>query len=116
MPRSGYGTGIHANLMRPTKATGTLGEARGKPTLVCKGVPFRTFKTLSGNEQESARQNGADAQYEIEIWGSSKWLPLEDCWFELLPLTDPPRKLNIEFVDDRKHNGKDLRLLCGENK
>ena len=109
-------SGIVARLMRPTKAVGGLGETQGTPEVVCPAVPFRRFKTLSGDEQESARQNGVTAQYAIEIYGIPTWKDLEECWFEILPLTDPPRRFNIAFVEDKRLNGIELRLLCGENK
>jgi head-tail adaptor len=107
-------SGIVANLMRPTKATGSLGETQGKPEVVCKNVPFRTFKTLSGNEQEQARKIGVTATHSVEVWGNPAWKDLEECWFETIGSNS--HRLNIAFVEDRKLNGLDLRILCGENK
>lgn len=107
-------TVLYANLMRPTKATGSLGEPQGLPEIVCPNIPFRSMENVSGFESESARQTGASATYQVEIWGDPSWKDLEGCWFEILPLTDLPRKLNIAFVKDRKNNGEDLLITCGE--
>ena len=101
------------SIMRPTKADGPVGETQGKPTTVCKDWPCE-IKTLSGKEQETARQNAADAQFEAEGYGDPNWTDLEHCYLTGGTLRD--RKLNIEFVDDEKLNGIKLRLLCGENK
>jgi hypothetical protein len=98
------------NVMRPTKTTGTLGETQGTPEVVCKDWPC-SIKTLSGKEQQTARQNGADAIYEVEGYGDPKWEKLEECYLQF-----GERKLNIAFVDDENQNGIKLRLLCGENK
>lgn len=92
-----------------------MGELQGQPEVVSETVNFRSMKSLSGKEQETARQTGADRQFAVEVWGNPKWKDLEQCWFEILPLETPPRKLHIEFVDDRKNNGLDLRIICGEN-
>jgi head-tail adaptor len=98
------------DVMRPTKATGTLGQKQGQDETVCKAWPC-SIKTLSGKEQETARQTGADAQFEIEGYGDPKWTDLEQCYLQF-----GERRLNIEFVDDEQQNGIKLRLLCGENK
>lgn len=98
------------DVMRPTKAEGDYGEKQGTPITVCRDWPC-SIKTLSGTEHESARQVGADAQFEVEGYGDPKWTDLEQCY-----LLFGKRKLNIEFVDDENQNGLKLRLLCGENK
>lgn len=104
-------SGIVADLMRPTKTKGSLGETQGTPETVCRNVPFRTFRPLNGTEQERARQVGATANYSIEVWGDPNWTKLEQCYFQI-----GARKLNIAYVNDRKMNGLDLQLLCGETK
>lgn len=98
------------NVMRPTKHVGGLGETQGTPEVVCNGWQC-SIRTLSGKEQESARQTGADAQYEVEGHGDPKWTDLEECYLQF-----GERRLNIEFIDDEQLNGIKLRLLCGENK
>jgi head-tail adaptor len=98
------------DVMRPTKAKGSLGETQGTPITVCKNWPC-SIKTLSGKEQESARQVGADAQFEVEGYGDPGWTELEQCYLQF-----GERRLNIEFVDDEQQNGQKLKLLCGENK
>lgn len=98
------------NVMRPTKASGSLGETQGNPIAVCPDWPC-SIRTLSGKEQESARQTGADAQYEVEGYGDPKWTDLEQCYLQF-----GERRLNIAFVDDELQNGIKLKLLCGENK
>lgn len=104
-------SGIVADLMRPTKNKGSLGETQGEPEVVCRNVPFRTFRTLNGNEQETARRNNATANYSVEVWGDPRWAKLEQCYFQV-----GTRKLHIAYVNDRKMNGLDLQLLCGESK
>jgi hypothetical protein len=101
------------DVMRPPKAKGDYDETQGQPTTVCKEWPC-SIKTLSGKEQEQARQNGADARFEVEGYGDPKWTDLEHCYLTGGTLRD--RKLHIEFVDDENLNGINLRLLCGENK
>lgn len=98
------------NVMRPTKATGSLGERQGQDETVCENWPC-SITTLSGKEQETARQNGADAQYSIEGYGDPKWKDLEKCYLQF-----GERRFHIAFVDDEQMNGVKLRLLCGENK
>lgn len=101
------------NVMRPTEAVGDLGELQGQPVVVCKDWPC-SIKTMSGKEQETARQNGADAQYSVEGYGDPKWTNLEQCY--LTGHTLGERRLNIAFVDDEHLNGERLTLFCGENK
>lgn len=101
------------NVMRPTGAVGSLGELQGQPTLVLKEWPCE-IKTLSGKEQEAARQNGADAQFSAEGYGPLPTDAIEQCY--LTGGTLGKRKLNVAFVDDKNLNGINLRLLCGENK
>ena len=98
------------NVMRPTKAQGDLGETQGTPITVCPDWPC-SIRTLIGKEQESARQTGADAQFEVEGYGDPKWTDLEQCYLEF-----GERRLNVAFVDDADQNGIKLKLLCGENK
>lgn len=98
------------NVMRPTKASGSLGEAQGNPIAVCPDWPC-SIRTLSGKEQESARQTGADAQFEVEGTGPLNTDALEQCYLQW-----GERRLNIAFVDDERQNGINLKLLCGENK
>lgn len=101
------------NVMRPTKAQGSLGEIQGMPETVCRDWPCK-IKTLSGKEQEVARQTAADAQFEAEGYGDPKWTNLEQCYLTGGSLRD--RRLNIAFVDDENLNSIKLRLLCGEDK
>lgn len=101
------------NVMRPTKAEGTLGELQGQPELYRSEVPC-SIKPISGNESEQARQNAPSATFEIEMYGDPNKPTTEECWLELLPLTKPPRKFNIQFIDDKNLNQIELRLLCGE--
>jgi hypothetical protein len=101
------------NVMRPTKTDGPLGEKQGDPETVCKDWPC-SIKALSGKEQEQARQNAADAQFEVEGYGDPNWKDLQQCYLTGGSIGD--RKLNIAFVDDEQQNGIKLRLICGENK
>lgn len=101
------------NIMRPPKAAGSLGESQGQPTTVCKEWPC-SISTLSGKEQETARQTGADAQFRVDGYGDPNWTDLEQCY--LTGGTIGKRRLDIEFVDDENLNGINLRLFCGESK
>lgn len=101
------------NVMRPTKATGSLGELQGQPEVVIPNWPC-SIKTLSGGESVAARQNTANATLEVQGWGNPRKPIAEGDYLIVLPETDPPRKLNIEFIDDKKQNGIELTLLCGE--
>ena len=104
------------NVMRPTKATGSLGELQGKPELYRLNVPC-SIKSISGNEGEQARQNAPTANFQIEMFGDPTKPMGEKCWLELLPLTDPPRKFHIQYIDDPSLGNRGLlTLLCGENK
>jgi head-tail adaptor len=98
------------NVMRPTKAKGTLGETQGTDKTVMKNWPC-AIKTLTGNEQEDARQNGATANLEVSGYGNPG-NPFKETDY----LQFGERKLNIAFIDDVNQNGIELRLLCGENK
>lgn len=98
------------NVMRPTKATGTLGELQGQPEIVCEKWPC-SIKPISGNESESARQNAPGATFAVEGYGDPKWKDLEQCYLTGGSIGE--RRLNIAFVDDENLNGVKLRLLCG---
>ena len=102
------------NIMRPTKAQGTLGETQGSPEILYSNHPF-SRRTLNGTEQETARQNGVTATYLVETGGDPNKPITEECWIEVLPLTRGTR-LNIAFADDVDDNGVNYRLFCGENK
>jgi head-tail adaptor len=96
--------------MRPGEAVGSLGELQGKPETVIKNVPC-SIKTLSGNEQESARQNGVTATLAVEMYGDPNKPLKEKDWLEF-----GSRKLNIAHIEDVNQNGLQLKLLCGESK
>ena len=96
------------NVMRPTKSKGSLGQSQGEPETIIQNVPC-SIETLSGNEQEAARQNGVTATYMVKLTG-----PMdidEKCY-----LTLGSRQFNIAHVADTNLNGIDLVLLCAENK
>jgi len=97
-------------VLRPAKAVGTLGETQGKPEVVFNEWPC-SIKTLSGKEQEAARQNGADATLQVEGYGDPTNPIDEQCYLEF-----GERKLNIAAIIDEHQNGIELRLLCGELK
>lgn len=101
-------------VLRPTKATGSLGETQGKPEVVFQRWPC-SIRTLSGKEQETARQTGADAQYEIEGYGDPRKPIDESCYLEL-ESGGTTRTFHVAFIDDEDLNQVKLRLLCGENK
>lgn len=95
---------------RPTKTLGTLGEEQGQPEIVMANWPC-SIRTLTGAEQERARQNGVVASYSIEgYWTPDKQLD-ETCF-----LSYGTRTINIAQVEDVDFNGQKMRLLCGENK
>lgn len=103
------------NVMRPTSATGPLGELQGIPELLMNNVPC-SIKPVSGSESEDARQNAPTAQLTVELYGDPRKPIKETDWLEVHPITDPPRKLNIAYIQDEEQNGIKLTLFCGENK
>lgn len=98
------------NVMRPTKSKGTLGETQGEPEVVMRNVPC-SIKTLTGTEQERARQNGVTATYKVEMYGDPSKPIDEKCFLQM-----GTRTLNVSQVEDVAFNGVQLVLLCGENK
>jgi len=98
------------NVMRPTEAVGPLGQTQGSPTVVCKDWPC-SIRSMTGSEQEQARQVNAFATLTVEGYGDPKWTKLEECYLQF-----GERRLNISYVDDEQQNGIKLTLFCGESK
>ena len=98
------------NVMRPTEAVGSLGQLQGKPETVMREIPC-SIRSLSGNEQEQARQNSVSATLAVEMYGDPKKPLKEKDWLQF-----GDRKLNIAYIDDVNQNGLQLKLLCGESK
>lgn len=99
------------NVMRPTEATGSLGETQGEPKLICKNWPC-SIAVMSGRELELARQNFAAANLKVEGYGDPR-NPFKATDY-LTGGSIGGRVLNVGFVNDLKQNGLELSLVCGE--
>lgn len=103
------------NVIRPTSAEGSIGQLQGKPDVLLANVPC-SIRPVSGRESEEARQNGVTATLIVELYGDPRKPITESDWLAVHPITDPPRKLNIAYINDKQQNGIELTLFCGENK
>ena len=96
------------NVMRPTKARGTVGEVQGQDETIVKDWPC-SIDTLSGRELELARSTFAAASHRVEGYGDpSKPIKATDY------LQFGARRLHIGLVSDELQNGVKLSLVCGE--
>lgn len=98
--------------MRPTEATGTVGELQGQDATVIALVPC-SIETLSGREAEIARSVYADVTYKVEMYSDPR-KPVTPNMY-LTGGTLGPRRLHIGFVKDSNNMGTgSLELLCAE--
>ena len=100
------------NVMRPTLAVGSRGEAEGQDQQVLKEVPC-SIETLSGREAELARSVYPDATYKVEMYADPR-NPVTAVMY-LTGGTLGTRRLNVGFVNDRDLKGVQYELLCGED-
>ena len=104
------------SVMRPTLATGALGQTQGPPQIVCKDVQC-TVKSLSGRELELARSTFAAATCEVTLAGDPNNPILETDYCEFKDgVHAKPRRLHIGNITDLNQNGRKYVLLCGESK
>ena len=99
------------NVMRPTEAQGTRGQAQGNPELILKDWPC-SIETLSGREIEQARTVFAEATHRVEGYGDPAQRFKERD--HLTGGSIGKRTLHIGFINDKQQNGIELSLLCGE--
>jgi hypothetical protein len=106
-------------VMRPAKATNTIGNTQGQPDTICNAWPC-SIETLSGREAELARQTFAAATLKVEGYGNPKKPIRESDYLEFIDgvtgTKDKPRKLYVGVVNDKHQNGVELSLLCGEER
>jgi hypothetical protein len=104
-------------VMRPPKNTGTIGQTQGEPETICKEWPC-SIETLQGREAELARQTFASATLKVEGYGNPNNPIRETDYLEfvdgVIGTKDKPRKLYVGVVNDKRQNGIELTLLCGE--
>lgn len=101
------------NVMRPTEATGTVGELQGQDATVIALVPC-SIESLSGREAEIARSVYADVTLKVEMYADPRKPVTANDY--LTGGTIGTRKLYIGFVKDSNNMGTGtLELLCSES-
>jgi hypothetical protein len=96
------------NVMRDTEAQGPDGQLQGSPSVLRSEVPC-SIETIGGSEPEAGGQQYGITTYRVEIYGNPD-KPLRTGDY----LTLGPRRLNIQAIDDRHQNQRELTLICGE--
>jgi head-tail adaptor len=96
-------------VMRPTLATGTLGQTQGNPLTIYEQWPC-SMKTIGGSESVQGQQVSGSRTLEIEGYTDPRKPIVERDYLKF-----GSRTLHVSFVDDIDQNGTKVRLVCGEN-
>lgn len=120
MPQGKAGNMRHVvKVMRPTKTTNDIGNTQGNPTIIFEKWPC-SIETMSGRELELARQTFAAASLKVEGYGNPKNPIRETDYLEFIDgvtgTKEKPRKLHVGVVNDKRQNGIELSLICGEDR
>lgn len=95
-------------VMRPTKALDDRGQLQGKDETIIQHWPC-SIEALSGNKAAQARTLVPTVTHQLEGYGNpAKPLKPKDY------VTVNGRRLDIEFINDKRMNGVELSLLCTE--
>ena len=103
-----------ANILRPTRAQGDVGQLQGSPSIILRDVPLLKFTTLSVSEGEVAGQQQAVAVHSFEIH-ADPGKPLRHTDYLTLGPAHK-RRLEIQQIIDDQQNGQKLTLICGEER
>lgn len=99
------------NVMSPPfGGFGDDGQPLGAPAVYIPDVPC-SIETLGGSEPDVAGQLVGITTYRVQMYGDPD-RPLTTQNY----LTLGARRLDIQSIDDKHQNGRDLTLICGEQR
>lgn len=109
------------NVMQPTQATGSVGEAQGQDAVIRRAVPC-SIETLTGNEAEQVHSTWPSATNKVEMYADRQRQITPVMYLTGGSLgtrlysdgTVAARVLNIVGVIDREEKGLILTLICEE--